>query len=413
MSELINNSHRRKEILMDLLLRLHQGESPEKLRAELEHTLVGIPYIEVLQVEQEMISLGMPASEVAKLCDAHSSILQGLIDKSGAKEIPPGHPAHVFKQENKAILQVVSQVRSELGQALNDTKNQFEKSIFKLRGFFNQLSDIDKHYKRKEYLIFPFLEAQGITAPPEVMWSKHDEIREQIKGCHEILENRELTNSDLQACVDLVMEPALFAISEMVVKEEEILIPMCMDTLTEENWVQVHQQTLDYGFCIIDPVEKWESASPLKTETSGALADGFVQFASGKLSGKEIELILNTLPLDMTFVDKDDKVKYFTQGAERIFQRNRAILGRNVKHCHPPASAHIVEKILEDFRSGKESRAPFWIQMGERFIHIEYYALRDESGQYLGCLEISQNLTPYRALQGEQRILNYTRETHV
>jgi uncharacterized protein len=134
---------------------------------------------------------------------------------------------------------------------------------------------------------------------------------------------------------------------------------------------------------------------------------GNIQLPSGGFTAEELLAILNTVPVDMTFVDRNDKVKYFTQGSERIFQRNRAILNRDVRHCHPPASAHIVDKILEDFKSGKQDRAPFWINLGGKFIHIEYFALRNEKGEYLGTLEVSQNLTEYRALEGEQRILSY------
>jgi DUF438 domain-containing protein len=131
---------------------------------------------------------------------------------------------------------------------------------------------------------------------------------------------------------------------------------------------------------------------------------------SGSFSAEELLSILNTLPIDMTFVDKDDKVKYFSQGAERIFTRNRAILNRDVRLCHPPASAHIVDKIIDDFKSGKQSRAPFWINMGGKMIHIEYFALRNEKGEYLGTLEVSHNVSTYRDLEGEQRILSYGEE---
>jgi len=132
-----------------------------------------------------------------------------------------------------------------------------------------------------------------------------------------------------------------------------------------------------------------------------------VQLPTGNFSTKELLAILNTLPVDMTFVDKNDKVKYFSQARDRIFQRNRAILNRDVRHCHPPASAHIVDKILEDFKSGKQERAPFWINLGGKFVHIEYFALKDENGDYLGTLEVSHDLSGYRALEGEQRILSY------
>jgi DUF438 domain-containing protein len=133
-----------------------------------------------------------------------------------------------------------------------------------------------------------------------------------------------------------------------------------------------------------------------------------IQLPSGNFSVEELLAILNTLPVDMTFVDRNDKVKYFSQSRDRIFQRNRAILNRDVRHCHPPASAHIVDKIIEDFKSGKQDRAPFWLNLKDQFVHIEYFALRNEQGEYLGTLEVSQDLTGYRKLEGEQRILSYS-----
>jgi len=134
---------------------------------------------------------------------------------------------------------------------------------------------------------------------------------------------------------------------------------------------------------------------------------GKIQLPTGSFQVQDLVAILNTLPVDITFVGSDDRVKYFSQSSDRIFQRNRAILGRDVRQCHPPASVHIVDKILEDFRSGRQNRAPFWINMHGRMIHIEYFALRNDDGEYLGTLEVTQDLTGYRALQGEKRILSY------
>jgi DUF438 domain-containing protein len=195
----------------------------------------------------------------------------------------------------------------------------------------------------------------------------------------------------------------------MIFKEEEILFPMSMDTLGESEWVSVDRQSLEYGFCLYDPTEAWkpEMASQEPEETVEAEK---VRLPSGQIFPSELNAILNTIPFDLTFVDKDDRVRYFTQGRERIFARSRAILGRKVQLCHPPSSVHIVEQILDDFHSGRESHAPFWIEMKGRFIHIEYFALRDDDGNYLGTLEVSQDLTEKRALEGEQRLLAYSKE---
>ena len=272
--------------------------------------------------------------------------------------------------------------------------------------------DVDKHYQRKEYLVFPYLEKNEITGPPKVMWGKHDEIREQLKCCLEILNSPDLQKQDLMDSLDLLFNPCVKALVDMVQKEEEILFPMSLDVLTTEDWWSIHKQTIEFGFTLYDPQVEWKPEGIEEKEDELSLnADGNIQLPSGSFSAKEIMAILNTVPLDMTFVDKDDKVKYFTQGTERVFARSRSIINRDVRLCHPPGSTHIVEKILEDFKSGKASHAPFWIQMQGKFILIEYFALRDENGDYLGCLEVSQDLTKNRSLEGEKRILSYTDNT--
>ena len=407
MSELIDNSKHRKSTLKELILKLHQGENPDQVRLELIELLGQVPYGEVVEVEQELIAEGLPQEEVLKLCDIHSAVLQGHVDLSAAADIPEGHPVDTFIQENKELKKITAQVNN-LIQAISEQADiDLNNYIPLIREKFNLLLDVDKHYQRKEYLVFPFLEQKGITGPPQVMWGKHDEIRELLKGSIEILQTPGISRDELLAAAELVMLQATKGVNEMTSKEEEILFPMCMDQLTEQDWVHVCQQTMEIGYCLYDPKTEWKPAWKLEGEKPLLTAEGAVQLPSGSFQVHELIKVLNTLPVDITFVDKHDKVKYFSQSEERIFTRSRAIINRDVRHCHPPSSVHIVEKILEDFKSGRQSYAPFWIQMKGQFIHIAYYALRDDAGGYLGTLEVSQNLTALRALEGEQRILNY------
>ncbi|MCT4673708.1 MAG: DUF438 domain-containing protein [Prolixibacteraceae bacterium] len=409
MSELINNSKYRKQRLKELILKLHDGESAEQVRQELMETLKSIPYGEVVEVEQELMQEGLPEEEVMKLCDIHGSVLEGNVDLSGAKEIPEGHPIDVFKNENIELIKVAQKAQGLLNALSAVEESEFKPFVLGLQALFNQLMDVDKHYLRKEYLLFPYLEMNEITGPPKVMWGKHDEIRDQLKGCIEILQTENVSLTDLKDALDLLFLPSLQAVIDMVQKEEEILFPMSMDVITTEEWWSIHKQTLEFGFCLYDPQVEWKPEGLSEQEDkTGLNADGSIQLPSGSFTAKEIMAILNSVPFDMTFVDKDDKVKYFTQGKERVFVRNRSIINRDVRLCHPPGSTHIVEKILEDFKSGKASHAPFWIQMKGKFIKIEYFALRGEDGEYLGTLEVSQDLSENRALEGERRILEYS-----
>ena len=409
MSELIDNSRKRKAKLKELILKLHAGESEDLVREELLTSLSQIPYGEVVEVEQELISEGLPESEVLKLCDAHSAVLEGRVDLSGSKNVPAGHPVDIMIKENRELKKVTAKAYGLIKTIEKHPDRDNSELILALLGLFNQLYDVDKHYQRKEYLIFPYLETQGITGPPKVMWGKHDEIREMLKAGIEVLRTRNISGDEFAASAELLLKPALKALDEMTIKEEEILFPMSLDTLSDTDWLEINRQSREIGYCLYDPQEKWlpEGAEETTLDDLQKTGSG-IQLPSGSFSVTELLAILNSLPVDMTFVDKNDKVKYFSQGEERVFQRNRAIINRDVRHCHPPASSHIVDKIIEDFKGGRESRAPFWIKLGDKFIHIEYFALRDDKGEYLGTLEVSHDVNRYRNLEGEQRILSYT-----
>ncbi len=411
MSELLNNSEKRKELLKHMILQLHEGEAPEEVRLRLINLMAKVPYQEVVDVEQELISEGvLTDEEVLKFCDMHTQALEGAIDTSGAKEIPEGHPVDVFIKENRELIKVVRELDERykwLSELSSD--EDIPDYFIQLRGLFNQLMDVDKHYLRKENLLFPYLEQKGITGPPKVMWGKHDETRELLKAAIEGLKETDVSREEARTLIEMVLKPASDAVADMTMKEEEILFPMSMDKLSDREWFEVSRQTQEYGFCLYDPQTTW-TPEDMEEEEDARSDEKNIQLPSGSFTAEELLAILNTLPIDMTFVDRNDKVKYFSQGEERIFSRSRAILNRDVRLCHPPSSVNVVDDIVNDFKSGKQDRAPFWIQMKDKFIHIEYFALWNEKGEYLGTLEVSQNLTDKRKLEGEQRILSYDKK---
>lgn len=409
MSEFINNSSQRKELLRHMLVRLHEGESPDLLRNRLIEVLRSIPYNEVVEVEQELIDNAiLSEEEILEFCDLHTAVLDGSIDLEGAKEVPAGHPVDTFKQENVALRAEIEKYYSVREQIQTIDDSQVTGFVLQLRTLFNNFSDVDKHYKRKEYLLFPYMEKHLITGPPKVMWGKHDETRAALKAAHEALAVKISTADELRSAVALLLDPVADMIGGMVMKEEEILLPMCMDTLTEEEWYKIYRETPEFGYTLFDPEEEWKPQGVNVEKVEYSSTDAVV-LSSGAFDIDELEALFLHLPIDITFVDKNDKVRFFSHSPNRVFERNRSIIGRDVRMCHPPGSVHIVEQILDDFKSGRENKAAFWLSnfMGRRFIYIEYTAVRSKGGEYLGVVEVTQDITNLRRLQGDQRLLSY------
>jgi uncharacterized protein len=408
MHDLINNLEKKKETLKQLIQELHHGVEPQRVREQLVQVMGEVPYGIVVEVEQELISEGLPPEEVQKFCDIHGEALKGIIDHSGTQPAPPGHPIHTFKQENLALEREMTALE-KLYQQLGVLPPEADASALmrKIQQHFERLRRVDKHYRRKENLVFPFLEKHGITGPPVVMWGKDDEVRELLRSARQALEQAtSISVEEAQSLLEFLLRPAIHALREMIDKEEQILFPMCMETITPAEFYEVYQQSDQIGYCLYQPSAEWLPEGRVAFEVLPQ-NDKHIQLPSGGFSLEELTSILNTLPADLTFVDKDDTVRYFSQGTERIFERTEAIIGRKVQMCHPPTSVHVVQQILDDFKSGRQNRAAFWINLGGKFIHIEYFALHDQEGEYHGVLEVTQDLTEKRKLEGEQRLLSY------
>lgn len=406
MSELINNREYRQEKLKEVIRELHEGKTVEEVKAKFAEVIEGVTAKEISMMEVELVKEGIPIEEIQNLCDVHAAVFKGSIEEIHHPEEVPGHPVYTMKEENRAIEEFIdTELKASLARFKKDDSDD---NRFKLISDINLLWDIDKHYSRKENLIFPYLEKYGITSPPQVMWGVDDEIRAKIKDIKLSLTSYKGNKDEIVEKI----EDASQQIKEMIFKEENILFPMCLDTLTEDEWIDIYNESDEIGFALIEPERNWKRArvnveEKAKEETRGeALDKGYIKFETGILTAKEINHILNTIPGDMTFVDKDNIVKYFSQGKERIFARTKAVIGRSVENCHPPTSVHIVEKIVNDLKSGKKDSESFWIKMGDKYVLIQYFAVRDENGEFLGTLEFSQNIGPIQAITGEKRLLS-------
>jgi len=419
-SELIRNREHRKKVLKELIMELHQGKSPDEVRERFAKLIEGVSANEISEMEQSLIIEGMPVEEVQRLCDVHAAVFKGSIAEIHRSEDPgeiPGHPIQVFKAENRAIENLINnRLKPDLERFKNDHAPQNAAGLLEA---VNSLWEIDKHYSRKENLLFPYLEKAGITAPPKVMWGVDDEIRAEIKRLRTLLAGPELNGHENEAVAAL--EKLADKITEMIFKEESILFPMAADAVAENEWLTIATESDAIGYCLYTPQAKWHLPSTDGTQGPAAAAGGAgaamvgapaglaadqVDLQSGVLTAGQITALLNHLPIDVTFIDQDDTVRYFSMGKERIFARTKTVIGRKVQNCHPPASVHVVEKILEDFKSGRKDHEDFWLHMGGVFAYIRYFAVRDASGQYLGTLEVTQNIAPIVELQGEKRLLS-------
>ena len=410
MSEYINNREYRQQVLKELIMELHNGKTVEEVKARFEKLIEGISPSEISEMEQALIMEGMPVEEIQRLCDVHAAVFKGSIEDIHKPEVQdtkdiPGHPLHTFKLENRALESLINEsINVHLENFKNDTSKV---NAAVLAEDFKKLWEIDKHYSRKENLLFPFMEKYGITAPPKVMWGVDDEIRDAIK------EVRKLLDSDSRDKAEIVEKGSevVNRVIEMIFKEENILFPMVADTLAEDEWIRIEEESAEIGFTLTEPQGKWKPVRvdvEQKEQEQGekAFYDGYIKFDAGILKPDEINAIFNTLPIDITYVDKDGIVKYFSQGKERIFARPKTIIGRQVSNCHPPASVHIVEKIVEDLQSGKKDHEDFWLRLGDKYVYIRYFAVRNAQGEYLGAVEVSQDIGPIQEITGEKRLLS-------
>ncbi|MEJ5203057.1 MAG: DUF438 domain-containing protein [Anaerolineales bacterium] len=410
MSELINNRQKRIETMKALIRQLHSGAAEAQVKHQLETLLDEADYSDVFLMEVQLIQEGIPAESIQELCDTHTRVLKKHLDLQETPETIPGHPIHTFVQENRELTKTTAQIHLLIGK-LKELPDDAEAAplMREAQSLLNNLMDVDKHYRRKENLLFPYFEKNNLPGPPLVMWGKDDEVREALKLTIEGLQQvTRIDAAEARAYCLFTVIPALDAVEDMVYKEEKILFPTALNLLTEQDWYEIYLQSEEYGYCLYVPQFEWVPEGGVHRELRQPLAsNGRIQMPTGSFELGELIHVLRSLPFDLTFVDKEDTVRYFSPGEKRIFERSRAILGRKVQYCHPPKSVHIVNQILQDFKSGQQNCARFWINLHGKMVLIAYYAVRDEQGEYLGTLEVTQDITELRQLDGERRLLMY------
>lgn len=411
-SELIDNRAHRVRTLKDIIKHLHSGQAPEQVKDRLRQIVKETDYSEIVAMEQELMAEGMPVEEITCMCDLHSQVTREVLVQLPPRTVPPGHPVDTFRRENEALRGVLLKMRQAMAEirALAADADPGA-SLLCWRQAYNDLMDIEKHYQRKEHTIFSGLERHDISGPSKVMWAKDDEVREMLKSLGAALAERGAGADEWKLVADTAGESLAAAVEEMIYKEDNILLPMCLDTFTEDDWAEIWAASPRYGWCLVEPREGyWPPESRIRDAVRLSSAEA-VQLPTGNVTLDQLTAIFSTLPVDLTFVDADDRVCFFSEGPDRVFARSKAIIGRKVQHCHPPRSVDVVDRILSDFREGRQSVAEFWINFQGRFVHIRYFAVRDRDERYLGTLEVTQDLTKVRALEGERRLLEYDAPT--
>lgn len=397
----------RLELLKGIIKDLHAGIPLEEAKLRFAALLEHVEPTEIAKMEQQLMAEGMPQAEIKRLCDVHVQVFKASLDQQAHPSLPGGHPVHTFLAENRA-LELEAETLRRLLDALAGTGPLVKEQAEVFSAAVERLATIERHYLRKENQLFPFLEKHGIVGPPQVMWAIHDEVRALLKEVRAALRERDgqlLAQKGPALCQTVV---------DMIYKEDNILFPMALSILEEADWVAIAAGERELGYALVTPGQGWQPAPAAAASPSSsardALLTGMLPLDTGLLSLEQINLMLRSLPVDLSYVDENDEVRYYSEGPERIFPRSPGVIGRKVQNCHPAKSVATVNRILQSFRAGEKNVAEFWITLGGRFLHIRYFAMRDPKGSYRGCLEVSQDLTPLRALEGERRLLSWDEE---
>ncbi len=406
-NQMSDTSDPRLQELKQIIDTLGAGADPKEVKKQFAELIRNADAYEVAALEQSLIQQGMSVQEVLRLCDVHADVFKEGLEQGKQPNQLPGHPIQTYKQENKAARTYRNKL---VAASLFGNGSALQKAT-------TQIMPIVRHYQRKENQLFPYLEQKGFTGPSKVMWGKHDEIRQTLKDLQAAIQSNQIKQARKLARI------AAKKITTMIFMEEKILFPNALKLLSEPEWAQVRMGEHAIGFAWIQPGSQWDPVLalglnpaaqaeqtahiPQNRDQSHAISDVSIPLSVGSLPLDILDKILCSLPIDVSFVDHEDKVLYYSDSPHRVFPRSPGIIGRDVHNCHPQKSLSQVEKILTSFKNKEKDRADFWIQMGPKFVVISYKPIYDENGTYRGTLEMSWDAAEVRALEGERRLLDW------
>lgn len=443
----------RIEKLKSYLKRLGEGESLEAVRKDFAAEFQGVEASEIMKAEEAILAEGTPITEVQKLCDVHSALFHGTTDysnkheKSAALSQVKGHPLQTFTRENEALTKLIVRMKellhdtdettgsgslpvdekqADTGKIPVDEKQVDTGNLPQIAAQLLKIRGVAVHYAKKGDLLYPHLNARyGIAGPSAVMWTADDEIRDELGAlCKALQKGREAaeqnaTGSFQSSQWDVKwlerLQKVLLRAEEMIYKENHILFPNCAVNFTEEDWMGIYRDAKDYADCLGVHGEVWEEAEnwlrkekeAKKTVFKGTkdsqasegeedragsnFSDGVIHMPGGHMTIRQLTALLNTIPLEISFIDAEDRNCYFNEGP-KVFKRAQMALGRSVFTCHPPKVETMVRRIIGEFREGTLDRVPVWMDKGGRTMLVIYMAVRDESGEYMGTMELVQDM---------------------
>lgn len=368
------------------------------------HQLSGLKPVtsqEFALAEQYLKDYGISDDTLAERIEEIMTLFDGFLEHDEL-DLEEGHPVHTYRLEVSAIRKLLVAIKSQMTKKF--IKNQWLE-------LYDQLDEINVHFARKQNQIYPALESKGFDKPSKVMWTLENDIKTQIKTGRQMMEEDEKAFMAMQ-------HEVIEMIEDMMVKEEEILYPTVVSMLTREEFVKMRQGDDEIGYCLIDTPKPFGGNSSLEQDLANVLkkhgiltgpSGDVLDVSQGQLTLEQINLIFKHLTVDLSFVDEDELVKFYSDTKHRVFPRSPGVIGRKVQNCHPRESVHMVEEIIRAFKAGEQDEAEFWLEINGKFIYIVYTAVRDTEGQYRGILEMMQDVTKIRGLEGDQRLLSWTR----
>lgn len=405
MSEHFGGQDDKSARLRVIVEKLAAGVPASEVKREFHELIKGADAAEVAAMEQAMIETGTPVEEVQRLCEVHADLFRAGLERGEKADRMPGHPVHTYRAENQEARKRLRPLRLA---ALAGGLDALARAADSLR-------PIIVHYQRKENQLFPFLERTGFTGPSKVMWGKHDEIREAFRELDAAIQSRSagLARKTARALAR--------KIAMMIFMEEKILLPNALKRLSDADWAAVRRGEDAIGFAWVKPGAQYDpalvnpggmyanfqAAADSASSQAGQDQAAGIRLSEGSLPLDILDLMLRHLPLDVSFVDADDKVRYYSDSPHRVFPRSPAIIGRDVRNCHPHKSVAVVERILEAFKRKEKDTADFWLEVGGRFVYITYKPLYAADGSYLGTMEVSMDATELRGLTGTRTLLDW------